>query len=293
MSGAAQDPPARGPRGDREEHDRGRARRPDRRGRHRADVPHRRDARDRPRAARLLVSAGSGRRHRGHRADPRPRGPRRRAALRAPRDRDAAGDLRGRLDDRPGALEARGAPDARRAARGARARRAGAPGTVRARAGPHGALDPRLVRGGAAVRARPGGDHRRLQVRPDSGGRQPGGRLPPRRAGGGGGPLPVRRLDQCRPARGRAVRVERRAGAPGPVRALSRSDHRHLVRVQRPPRPAGDRRGRRAGPPGGARGPLDAKELQHRLEPGDRPDARRAVDPGRARSSRFRTTRWW
>ena len=85
-----------GARGDRQEHDRLRERRADRRGRHRADVPDRRDARHRPRPARLLLPARPRRGHRGDRPHPRPRGPRRRAALRAARDRRAAGDLRRR-----------------------------------------------------------------------------------------------------------------------------------------------------------------------------------------------------
>ena len=140
---------------DRQEHDRRRARRADRRGRHRADVPDHRDAGNRPGAARLLLPSRSRRRHRGDRPHPRARGPRRGAALRPARDRDAAGDLRRRADDRPGALEARGAPAARRArsrcwSAGERVRL----GPVRARAGPHGALDPRLPRGRPAHRAR-------------------------------------------------------------------------------------------------------------------------------------------
>ena len=94
------DPPARRAGRDRQEHDRRRVRRPDRRRRHRADVPDRRDARHRPRAARLLLPARARRRHRGDRPHPRPRGPRRRAALRAARDRHAAGDLRRPADDR-------------------------------------------------------------------------------------------------------------------------------------------------------------------------------------------------
>ena len=46
---------------------------------------------------------------------------------------------------------------------------------------------------------------------------------------------------------------------------LRGADHRHLVRLQHPPRPAGDRRRRRARPPGRPGRPLDAQELQHRL----------------------------
>ena len=98
--------------------------------------------------------------------------------------------------------------------------------------------------------------------------------------GARGRPLPLRRLDQRRPARGRAVGVERRPGAARPLRPLPRPDHRHLVRLQRPSRPAGHRRCRRARSPRGAGRSLDAQELQHRLEPRDRPDSRRAADPG-------------
>ncbi len=53
------------------------------------------------------------------------------------------------------------------------------------------------------------------------------------------------------------------------------TDHRHLLRLERPSRPAGDRRGGRARSQGCAGRPIDAKELQHRLEPGDGERARR------------------
>ena len=86
-----------------------RVRRQDRDRRHGADVPDRRDARDRSRPAGLLLSPQQARRHRGDRPHPRPRGPRRGAALRPPRDRHPARDLRRPADDRHGPLEARGA----------------------------------------------------------------------------------------------------------------------------------------------------------------------------------------
>ena len=110
------------------------------------DVPDRRDARDRPRAARLLLPARPRRRHRGDRPHPRPRGPRRRAALRAARDRHAAGDLRRPADDRHGPLEARRAQAQRRAAARTCGRARGQGRALRARDDPHVALDPRRVR---------------------------------------------------------------------------------------------------------------------------------------------------
>ena len=61
------------------------------------------------------------------------------------------------------------------------------------------------------------------------------------------------------------------------VRALRGAHHRHLLRVERPPRPAGDRRRGRARPQGRAGRALDEKELQHRLEPRDGLGARRGL----------------
>ena len=63
------------------------------------------------------------------------------------------------------------------------------------------------------------------------------------------------------------------------VLALQGADHRHLLRLQHPPRPAGDRRRRAARPQGGAGRALDAQELQHRLQPGDRQSAARDLHP--------------
>ncbi len=77
----------------------------------------------------------------------------------------------------------------------------------------------------------------------------------------------------------RAVGVERRPGPARDLRSLRGTDHRHLVRLQHPPRAAGDRRRRGARPPGRPGRPLDAQELQHRLQPGDRQRALRAVHP--------------
>ncbi len=89
----------------------------------------------------------------------------------------------------------------------------------------------------------------------------------------------LRRLDQRRPPGDRAVGVDRRPGAARGVRPLRGPDHRHLLRLQRASRPAGDRRRRPARPPGGPRRPLDAQELQHRLQPRNRERARRDADP--------------
>ncbi len=82
---------------------------------------------------------------------------------------------------------------------------------VRARADPPLPLDPRHARRPAQHRAGLGADDRRLQVRPDPGRRPPRRHLPPRRARARGAAAALRRLDQRRPARRRAVGVERRA----------------------------------------------------------------------------------
>ena len=92
-----------------------------------------------------------------------------------------------------------------------------------------------------------GPDHRRLQVRPDPGRRQPGRRLAARRA---------RRARACsasaatRPTpTGPGVAPSESSVGPAlleSLRALRGPDHRHLLRLQRPPRPAGDRRRRRS-----------------------------------------------
>ena len=164
-------------------------------------------------------------------------------------------------------------------------------GPVRARAGPPRALDPRHARRPDHHRGRLDADDRRLQVRPDPG-RRPSGRHPapgrdrPRRAAAA-----LRRLDQRRPARGGAVGVERRPGAAAAVLAVQGADHRHLLRLQHPPRPAGDRRRRAARPQGRPGRALDAQELQHRLQPGDRQSALRASSSSRARSRTSRTRR--
>ena len=60
---------------------------------------------------------------------------------------------------------------------------------------------------------------------------------------------------------------------------LQGADHRHLLRLQHPPRPAGDRRRRAARPQGRPGRPLDAQELQHRLQPGDRQSAAGDLHP--------------
>ena len=165
-------PAARRARRDRQEHDGRRVRRPDRRRRHRADVPDAGPARHRPRPARLRLPARARRRHRGDRAHPRARGPRRRAAVRAARARPHAAHLRRPAHRGDGPLQARRAPLQRRADRG----RPGEP-ELRGRAvlggdGQDGPLDPRLVRGRAHLRAGHHARHRRLQVRPDPGGRR-------------------------------------------------------------------------------------------------------------------------
>ena len=85
-----------------------------------------------------------------------------------------------------------------------------------------------------------------------------------RRARPRGRAAAVRRLDQRRPPRFLALGGACRAGAAGGVRPRRRSDHRHQLRLEHPPRPAGGRRRGRARPEGGAGRPLDAQELRHR-----------------------------
>ena len=118
---------------------------------------------------------------------------------------------------------------------------------VRDRDDPHVALDPRRARRRPAHRPRRDPGHRRLPLRPDPGRRPPGRHRPARRARLRGRALPLRRLDQRRPARASAPSES----SVGPallevVLALRGPDHRHLLRLQRPPRPAGDRRRRRS-----------------------------------------------
>ena len=69
-------------------------------------------------------------------------------------------------------------------------------------------------------------------------------------------------------SRPRSRRSARRCSTSSRARG---PDHRHLVRLQRAPGPAGDRRRGAARPQGRAGRPLDAQELQHRREPRDRP----------------------
>ena len=214
---------------------------------------------------------------RGDRPHPRPRGPRRGAALRAARDRHAAGDLRRAADDRPRALEARGAQAPRRAARRCSSRASAV------EAGPfeiemihmsHSIPDARAVALHTDLGDDPG--HRRLQAST----RRRSTAGPPTSPGS---PSSAREGVLC--LCGDSTNADRPGVAPsestvGPalldvVLALRGPDHRHLLRLQRPPRAAGDRRRRPARPPGRARRPLDAQELQHRLQPRDR---RRALD---------------
>ena len=141
-------------------------------------------------------------------------------------------------------------------------------------------------------RARHDADDRRLQVRPDPGRRPPGRHPAPGRDRQRRAAAALRRLDQRRPPRGRALGVERRPGAAAPVLPVRGADHRHLLRLQHPPRPAGDRRRRAARPPRRPGRPLDAQELQHRLQPGDRRRRRRGSSSSRARSRTSPTRRW-
>ena len=88
-----------------------RARRPHHAPRLRADVPRRRHARHRPRAARLHLPARERRPHRGLHRHPRPRGPRRRPVV--PAARAVVPDLRLGAHARPGPQPHRGGRPAR------------------------------------------------------------------------------------------------------------------------------------------------------------------------------------
>ncbi len=141
-------------------------------------------------------------------------------------------------------------------------------------------------------RAGLGAVHRRLQVRPDPGRRPPRRHLAPRGAGPRRPAAALRRLDQRRPAGDRALGVERRPGAAGDLRRLRGAHRRHLLRLQHPPRPAGDRRRREARPPRRPGRPLDAQELQHRLQPRASRRRRPASSSSRGRSRTSPTRRW-
>ena len=84
---------------------------------------------------------------------------------------------------------------------------------VRAGARPPRPLDSRHARRPDQDRRRLGADDRRLQVRPDPGRRQARRRLAPGRDRPRRADAALRRLDQRRPQRHRAVGVERRPGA--------------------------------------------------------------------------------
>ena len=89
----------------------------------------------------------------------------------------------------------------------------------------------------------------------------------------------LRRLDQRRPPGRRASESSVGPGLLRAVLAVRGADHRHLVRLEHPPRPAGDRRRRAARPQGRPGRALDAQELQHRLQPGDRQGAAGDLHP--------------
>ena len=79
--------------------------------------------------------------------------------------------------------------------------------------------------------------------------------------------LHARRLHERRAAGRDAVRAGRGRGVPADLPAAHGTHPRLVVRVERPPRAAGDRRRRRPRPQGGGRRPLDAQEREHRAEP--------------------------
>ena len=103
---------------------------------------------------------------------------------------------------------------------------------------------------------------------------------------------PVRRLDQRRPSRRVAVRVERRPASGGGLRPLPRPDHRHLLRLEHPPRAAGGRCRGNGRPARLADRPLDAQEHEHRADarphrhprgPARRPEGDRGLPGQQAR----------
>ena len=159
-------------------------------------------------------------------------------------------------------------------------RRASRDRPLRRRVHPRHPLGPARVRHRRPHAPGRGPALRRLQARPDPGGRpahrpRPHGRDRVVR----GRPPPAGRLDQRRGARVRAQRATGRLGAPGAVRRPARPAHHHLqLRQPHPPHPA-DRR------------------CRHRLRPG-RGDARdvdeeeRAPGPRPRRCSPSRTPRW-
>ena len=288
-------PAPRRARGDRQEHDGRRVRRPHRRGRRRAALPDARDGRHRPGAARLLLPARA--RHATSRRSSSPTATRtisarcRGCCASSASGRPAAG-VRRRADDRDGALEARRAQAARRRAERGRARRDARAGAVLAGARAHDALDPRLERRRAGHRARHGADHRRLQVRPDARRRAARRRLAPGGARPRGRAAAVRRLDQRRPPRLLAVGVGRRAAPGGGVRALRGAHRGDELRVEHPPRAAGRGRRLRARSQGRAGRALDAQERRHRAHARPHRGPRRACSWGRARSTTSPTSAW-
>ena len=246
----------------------------------------------RPRPAGLRLPARPGRRHRGDRPHPRARGPRRRAALRAARDRHAAGHLR-RPADRSAWSARSSTSTSSRTRRWRSCRR-----ERRSSSGPfelelvhlsHSIPDMRGVILGTEVgKVLMTGDYKFDQTPVDG---RPGRHLAARPARPRRPAVALRRLDQRRPPGDRAVGVERRAGAAGDLLRLQGPGHRHLLCLQHPPRAAGDRRRRRARPPRRPGRPLDAQELQHRLQPRHRQSARRASSSSRARSRTSPTRR--
>ena len=269
-------------RGDRQEHDRHRARRADRGHRHRSDVPDRRHARDRSGPAGLLLAAERANDieaivlthgHEDHVG----------ALPYVLREIDPARDLRRPADHRDGPLEARRAQASRRPLQEL-------PPGERVEGRSRSSLSTWRTRSPTPERSSshgPGGgsgdgDYKFDQTPVD------------------GIPSDVSRLaelgrDGVLCLCGDSTNADRPGIAPsessvGPalleVFGAVREDHRHLLRLQRPPRPAGDRC-RPARPQGRAGRKVDAEELQHRLEPRDRIGPRRPSSrPRRSRTSR-------
>ena len=135
---------------------------------------------------------------------------------------------------------------------------------VHARLRPRRALDPGLRRDRARDGGRPGRPHRRLEARPHARRRPEDRRRPARRARQPGRRPAARRLDERRAARDDRLGAARRRGVPDADPAAQGPDPRRLLRVERAPDAAGDRRRDPGRAQGGDRRPLDAQEPQHR-----------------------------
>ena len=144
---------------------------------------------------------------------------------------------------------------------------------------PRRALDSRrrLHRPGDTCRPRPA--HRRLEARPHAGGRPAHGCRPPRRARDPGRRPHARRLDERRASGRHGLGAARRRGVPADHPAARGPRPDRVLRLERPPDAAGDRRRRPGGPQGRGRRALDAEEHEHLAQPRLRRRAGGDADP--------------